>query len=82
MISAIEHGRKSGNGVSSEKEGDPRFQTGASPMCGPRENNGVGLRRKHRRLIWFFWMKVESTSIWPGVMAGEKAGGEWSITHR
>ena len=51
-------------------------------MCGPRENNGVGLRRKHRRLIWFFWMKVESTSIWPGVMAGEKAGGEWSITHR
>ena len=40
-------------------------------MCGPRENNGVGLRRGHRHPDWFFWMKAESISIWPDVMAGE-----------
>ena len=26
-------------------------------MCRPRENNGVGLRRQPRHLIWFSWMK-------------------------
>ena len=41
------------------KKDDSRFRTGASPMCGKREKNGVGLRRKHRHLIWFFWMKAE-----------------------
>jgi hypothetical protein len=47
-----------GNGVPAQKEDDPRFRTGASPMCRPRENNGVGLRRQSRHLIWFSWMKV------------------------
>lgn len=60
------------HGVSPEKEDDPRLRTGASPMCGPREKNGVDLRRKHRRLIWFFWMKVKSISIWPDVMGVER----------
>lgn len=27
-------------------------------MCGQREKTGVGLRRRHRRLIWFSWMKA------------------------
>ena len=47
-----------GNGVPAQKEDDPRFRTGASPMCRPRENNGVGLRRQSRHLIGFSWIKV------------------------
>ena len=27
-------------------------------MCGQREKTGVGLRRRHRRLIWFSWIKA------------------------
>lgn len=44
-------------GVPTQKEDDPRFGTEESPMRGQRETSGIGLRRKHRRLIWFFWMK-------------------------
>lgn len=41
-------------------------------MYGPGENNGVGLQRKRRRLIWFFRIKAESISIWPDTMGGKK----------
>ena len=66
-----------GNGVSGKKEDDPHLRTGASPMCRPKENDGVGLRRQHRLPVWFSAMKAESISIRPDGMAREKGAGGW-----
>ena len=43
--------------------GAGHFRTGASPMCRPRENNGVGLRRQHRLPVWFSWMKKVKATL-------------------